>query len=173
SGNEQLSLQLLRNVLKGWGQFSSKAGKIERDERRNRLIMIEAYFIRLSNAPVIIAGSTGSIAATAALMEAALSRANAAIVLDGLDRNLDAESWEAVAATPEHPQHGLHQLLERLGVRRKDIGELGPKPAAGSARRSVFLSEALRPASTTSKWREFLNSTAGQDISGVKGLSII
>ena len=74
SGSEQLSLQLLRKVLRGWEAHKSKTGKLDSEERRNRLMAIEAEFIRQSDAPVIIAGSTGSVAATVGLMGAALSR---------------------------------------------------------------------------------------------------
>ena len=72
SGSEQLSLQLLRSVLRGWEAYKAKSGKLDREERRNRLMAIEAEFIRQSEAPVIVAGSTGSVAATVGLMEAAL-----------------------------------------------------------------------------------------------------
>ena len=85
SGSEQLSLQLLRGVLRGWQAHKAKTGKLDREERRNRLMAIEAEFIRQSDAPVIVAGSTGSVAATVGLMEAALGRPQSAIVLYGLD----------------------------------------------------------------------------------------
>ena len=101
SGSEQLSLQLLRGVLRGWQAHKAKTGKLDREERRNRLMAIEAEFIRQSDAPVIVAGSTGSVAATVGLMEAALGRPQSAIVLYGLD-----DSETAVEAHPEHPQHG-------------------------------------------------------------------
>ncbi len=85
---------------------------------------IEAEFIRQSRAPVIVAGSTASIAATMTLMEALRGRANSAIVLHGLDGGMDAASWAALGDHPEHPQHGLHQLLTRLGVRRESVRDL-------------------------------------------------
>ena len=73
------------SVLRGWQAHKAKAGKLDREERRNRLMAIEAEFIRQSDAPVIVAGSTGSVAATVGLMEAALGRPQSAIVLYGLD----------------------------------------------------------------------------------------
>ncbi len=125
SGSEQLSLQLLRGVLRGWQAHKAGTGKLDREERRNQLMAIEAEFIRASDGPLIIAGSTGSVAATGGLMEAALGRPQSAIVLYGLDAR-PGESW-AVAAHPEHPQHGLQQLLARLNIRPEDIRAL---PAA-------------------------------------------
>ncbi len=164
SGSEQLSLQLLRATLRGWQAHKAKTGKLEREERRNRLMAIEAEFIRASGAPVIIAGSTGSVAATMGLMEAALARPQSAIVLCGLDDALDVESWAAAGEHPEHPQYGLHRLLARLNVRREDIRALSPvdaKPKVGSEpvlRRAAFLSEALLPAPATAKWAGFIEN---------------
>jgi ATP-dependent helicase/nuclease subunit B len=124
SGSEQLSLQLLRAVLRGWQMHKVKAGKLDREERRNRLMAIEAQFVQQSKTPVIIAGSSGSIAATTQLMEAALGRPKAALVLYGLDDAQTAASFAAMGAHPEHPQHGLQQLLTRLNVRLEDIRAL-------------------------------------------------
>ena len=124
SGSEQLSLHLLRAVRKSWAAQKLREGKLDAQERRNRLMAIEAEFIRLSKAPVIVAGSTGSVAATMALMETLKRRPNAAIVLHGLDRNLDEESWAALGNHPEHPQHGLHQLLTKLDAEREAIRDL-------------------------------------------------
>ena len=130
SGHQQLSLQLLRAVLRGWQAHKARAGKLDREEHRNRLMAIEAEFIRQSDAPVIIAGSTGSVAATVGLMEAALSRPASAVVLYGLD----IENWVDVKDFPEHPQHGLHQLLARLNVRAEGVRRLTPHPYPSPAR---------------------------------------
>ena len=45
--------------------------------------------------PVIAAGSTGSVPATAALLAAIARLPNGAVVLPGLDQGLDAEAWDA------------------------------------------------------------------------------
>ncbi|MGO9484906.1 MAG: PD-(D/E)XK nuclease family protein [Rhodomicrobium sp.] len=121
SGSEQLSLQLLRGVLRGWQAHKEKAGKLDSEERRNRLMAIEAEFIRQSDAPAVIAGSTGSVAATVGLMEAALGRPRSALVLYGLD-----DAAAAADAHPEHPQHGLQQLLARLDVQVGGVRALRP-----------------------------------------------
>jgi ATP-dependent helicase/nuclease subunit B len=129
SGSEQLSLQLLRAVLRGWQVHKAKDGRLDREERRNRLMAIEAQFIRQSEAPVIVAGSSGSVAATAGLMEAALGRPQSALVLYGLDDAQTPASFAVAGAHPEHPQHALQQLLARLNIRLEDIRALPPHPA--------------------------------------------
>jgi ATP-dependent helicase/nuclease subunit B len=128
SGGEQLSLQLLKAVIRGWQAHQAKAGKLDREERRNRLMAVEAQFIRQSEVPVVIAGSSGSVAATARLMEAALGRPQSALVLHGLDDAQTPASFAAVGAHPEHPQHGLQQLLARLNVRLENVRALPPHP---------------------------------------------
>ena len=174
SGSEQLSLQLLRAVRKGWAAYKLRINKLDGQERRNRLMAVEAEFIRESKAPVIIAGSTASVAATMALMETLKERPNSAIVLHGLDRHLDAESWAVLGGHPEHPQHGLHQLLSRLDAGRETIRDLAPpSPGRESLRRAAFLSEALRPASTTAQWASFASDERKREGSPVPGLALI
>ena len=174
SGSEQLSLQLLRKVLRGWEAHKAKAGKLDSEELRNRLMAIEAGFVRHGEAPVIIAGSTGSVAATVGLMEAALGRPQSAIVLYGLD---DAET--ETKSHPEHPQHGLKLLLARFDMRGEDVFPLSArKPKSGlggreAERRARFLSEALRPAPATARWAPFIERLRREDGSPAPGLSII
>src|SRR5262249_658201 len=60
---------------------------------------IEAEAARLAahpDGPVIAAGSTGSMPATAELIAAIAKLARSAVVLPGLDLELDAQSWELI-----------------------------------------------------------------------------
>lgn len=173
SGNEQLSLRLLRSVLKEWAAFKANSGKIDPEERRNSLMSLEAEFIRHSEAPVLVAGSTGSVAATFHLMEALLARKGNAIVLPGIDRHLEDESWACLGEHPEHPQHALQQLLARLGISRKDVRDLSVPRKERRVWRADFLSEAMRPAASVWRWREFLGSGSPLASAGEAELPII
>ncbi len=189
SGSEQLSLHLLRAVRRSWESHKARANKLDPEERRNQLMAIEAEFIRQSYAPVIIAGSTGSVAATMALMEALKERANAAIVVYGLDRDLDAATWASLGDHPQHAQHGLHQLLDRLGAGRETIRDLSLSfgerggvrgDSAGALflqaqnqRRAQFLSEALRPAPATAQWASVVRGLKEARSNPAPGLSLI
>jgi ATP-dependent helicase/nuclease subunit B len=118
---------------------------------------------------VIAAGSTGSIPATAGLIAAIAGLPNGAVVLPGLDRELDAQSWQDL--DPGHPQFGLRQLLERIGLERDQVAEwagLEPRPS-----RALLLREALRPAPTTDAWRAIAESGADKIAGGLDGLSLI
>ena len=103
---------------------------------------------------MIAAGSTGSIPATAALLGVVARLPQGAVVLPGLAREVDDESWAAIGRDPGHPQFGLHQLLDRLGVARSSVHDwpchdlLATPPS-----RARILAEALRPAETTEGWR--------------------
>jgi len=155
----QVTLEFLEIVTGAWPALLAERDRSSPAAHRNAAILAEAE--RLSRAPpagpVIAAGSTGSIPATARLL-AAISRLPAgAVVLPGLDRAMDDESWAAIgdhegsAAGFGHPQAGLKKLLCVLGLPRGEVEELAAPPPALAARMAV-VAEALRPAETTDAW---------------------
>ena len=69
------------------------------------------------SAPVIAAGSTGTVPSTARLLKVIASLPNGAVVLPGLDRSLDEEDWASLAEHPEHPQAGCpHPAIWSLAL---------------------------------------------------------
>src|SRR5439155_1306191 len=88
---------------------------------RNTLLdgLIEAERARLAGSagPVIAAGSTGSMPATAMLLDTIAKLPHGAVVLPGLDTDLDAAAWELIGgetdAAPGHPQFAMQALLRR------------------------------------------------------------
>jgi ATP-dependent helicase/nuclease subunit B len=156
----QLTLKFLKLVRTAWRQVLDERGVIEQAERRDRLIAAEAA--RLASAhdgPVIAAGSTGSMPSTARLLTAIARLPHGAVVLPGLDTDLDEETWSRIADAEDslsgHPQFALAALLKRIGLSRGAVRQLG-KPANHGRER--LLSEALRPADTTERWQERLAS---------------
>src|SRR5262249_32899956 len=99
--------------------------------------------------PVIAAGSTGSVPATAELLRTIAYMPNGAVVLPGIDLALDREAWDATESG--HPQHGMRQLLEKLDATRRDV-EAWSDAVDPRAARSRLIAEALRPAETTPAW---------------------
>jgi ATP-dependent helicase/nuclease subunit B len=118
---------------------------------------------------VIAAGSTGSVPATAELLAAIARLPNGAVVLPGLDRELDPESWAGL--DPGHPQYGLKQLLRVMGVERDDVGPWAE--AQSDAPREALLRETLRPAPTTDAWRALADKGATDLQEGLNGVSLI
>ena len=175
----QKTLNFLKIVVEMWPAYLAAAGKISPADWRNRLMLAEAE--RLTSAPpqgpVIVAGVTGSIPATVALMRAVASLPHGAIVLPELDMALDEESWQTIVPDhPEHPQYGLKKLLDGLGVSRaqvKDLSGVTPNRASLKAR-DRLISEAMRPAATTAKWHTFAVPDNAQLVAdGLKGISLI
>jgi ATP-dependent helicase/nuclease subunit B len=154
----QLTLKFLQIAIKQWPEVLKERGFIEAVERRDRLIKAEAARLaRETDAPVIVAGSTGSIPSTAELIATIARLPHGVVVLPGLDTNLDEESWRLIAGdekkdiapAPGHPQFALQALLTRIGIARDAVANL-----AEPRGRERFVSEALRPAATTDRWQE-------------------
>jgi ATP-dependent helicase/nuclease subunit B len=172
----QHTLEFLRIAREAWPQILTERGAIEPAERRDRLITAEATRLAAtSDGPVIAAGSTGSMPATAQLIATIARLRNGAVVLPGLDQHLDDRSWQAIdgadsAPAAGHPQAAMHALLARMEVQRGDVVSLGQSGA-----REVLVSEALRPAATTDLWPARLadRAIAARIAAGVKDLVLI
>ena len=155
-----------------WPQILEAEGALNPAARRNRVLAALARRLEKNppEGPVIAAGSTGSIPATAELLRVIANLPNGAVVLPGLDRKLDDESWNGL--DEGHPQYGMQQLLQRIGVARKDVGDWRPAPSANMPR-ELLLREALRPAPTTDAWCAIAERGAGDIAKGLDGLSIL
>ena len=157
-GLRQVTLEFWRSSP-AWPALLAERGRS--NPAAHRAGRLEAEAERLLRtppaAPVIAAGSTGSIPATARLLSAIARLPNGAVVLPGLDGQLDDDSWGAL--TPEtkdptvfgHPQFGLKALVEAIGIERSDVVEIAAPPAEIAARNHL-VREALRPAGTTERW---------------------
>ncbi|HWN53447.1 MAG TPA: double-strand break repair protein AddB, partial [Xanthobacteraceae bacterium] len=92
----QLTLRFLLIAREVWPGILAERGAIEPAVRRDRLIAAEAA--RLASRPgkpIIAAGSTGSMPATAKLLATIAGLPHGAVVLPGLDTELDEDSWNA------------------------------------------------------------------------------
>jgi ATP-dependent helicase/nuclease subunit B len=158
------SLEFLKFVHPNWRQILIEQNAIEAAERRDKLIEAEAKRLAGSQAPVIAAGSTGSMPATAKLLATIATLPHGAVVLPGLDTQLDEASWALIAGNDDddshdglpaasHAQFAMHALLDRLRLARGEVVAL-----ADATSREVLVSEALRPAATTERWHARRNA---------------
>src|SRR6185437_7431769 len=92
----QLTLKFLQIAREAWPAVLRERGAIEPAARRDALIKAEAARLAKSEAPVIAAGSTGSIPATAELIATIAHLPHGAVVLPGRDTDLDAEAWRMI-----------------------------------------------------------------------------
>lgn len=146
----QRTLRFLAIVGEHWPQMLAARGQIDAIERRTMAIRNQANRWRANppQTPVIAAGSTGSQPATRDLLAAIAELPQGAVVLPGLDQDMDEASWDAL--DPSHPQYGLRELLMALGRTRPDVTEW-PGTPSGSARH-FLITELMRPAETSDAW---------------------
>ena len=160
----QHSLEFLRIARKAWPEHLKEIGRIEPAERRDRLIDAEAARLTAHHeGPVVAAGSTGSMPATAKFLNAVARLTQGAVVLPWLDTDLDEESWQTIGGerdaqgkfttqpSSNHPQFAMHALLDRFGIRRSDVEILGTPHG-----REVLVSETMRPSAVTEQWHDRL-----------------
>ncbi|HEY5128703.1 MAG TPA: double-strand break repair protein AddB [Bradyrhizobium sp.] len=181
----QHSLDFLKIARDFWPAFLAETNRIEPAARRDLLIEAEAERLtRPSGGPVIAAGSTGSMPSTAKFLQAVARLPHGAVVLPGLDTDLDDDAWQSIGGvrdakgaftTPpasNHPQYAMHALLSRFGIKRGDVEILG-KPAQGG--REVLASEAMRPSNATSEWYDRLKrlDIAAQIAAGMDRLAVV
>lgn len=174
----QITLDFLKVLTARWPEELARFGYMEQAERRNRLLRAQAAAWQAAppSGPVIAAGSTGSIPATAGLLQVVANLPLGAVVLPGLDLDLDEASWNAIGdpGTASHPQYGMRKLLGHLRATREDVEPWpGSEKSSGGAARARLLSEALRPAETTEKWLSRLAGLKDCAADGFKGLSVI
>jgi ATP-dependent helicase/nuclease subunit B len=158
AGHWQLTVEFLKIVTEHWPNYLADNCLVSPVARRNMLMALETERLtRGSPHPVIAAGSTGTVPATARLLKTIASLPNGAVVLPGLDLDLDDDSWSILADHPEHPQASMAKLLRKLGARRADVAYApGAAPDAVARARFHLVSEALRPAESTDHWQNFL-----------------
>jgi ATP-dependent helicase/nuclease subunit B len=160
----RITLKFLNIAVEGWPKILAASNLV--DKARRQVSLIEAQSRRLQDdtlsGPVIAIGSTGTNRATARLLRAIARAPKGAVVLPGLDLDLDDRAWAMIAGDPEqhieasftHPQAALVRLLDVLQVKREVVVSLG-EAAQNLAARGNFVSEALRPAESTDEWIDY------------------
>jgi ATP-dependent helicase/nuclease subunit B len=145
------TLAFLDIVTRAWPEVLKEDGTIDPVDHRNRVFAAQAAAWKAqAPGPVIAAGSTGSVPATAHLLATIAGLPEGCVVLPGLDQHLDEAGWDAVDET--HPQYGMKELLAHLEIGRGAV-KLWPGTAGAQTVRESLITEMMRPASTTESWR--------------------
>lgn len=174
AGHWQITIKFLKIISEVWPQILAEQGLIEMAERRARLMDMLGTFWEQNppDYPLIAGGSTGSHPATARLMARIAKLPQGQVILPGLDPYIDEESWSSL--DPSHPQYGLKQLLNVIGIHRKDVGNwhnisLSDTPVW----RAKLATEIMRPAETSSAWQNLRTIYKRRDIErALDGLKI-
>lgn len=150
----QDTLKFLDIALTAWPAKLDQRHQIDASAHRNHRLERQATALTtlFGARPVIAAGSTGSIPATAALLNAVSGLERGVLVLPGLDTMLTPDAHAALCdaknALHGHPQYGLAQLLRRLRSRPDAVTEL----SVSAAPRTLLVRHALAPAPATASW---------------------
>ena len=151
----QKVLDFLRILVEHWPDILAENEALDAAARRNAVLdgLAAAWRETPPDGPVIAAGSTGSLPATADLLAVIARLPQGYVVLPGLDKALDEDSWAALR--PSHPQFGLKQLLACIGASRDDAAPWpAPHIPVGSPARAALIAQAMYPAETVGAWRD-------------------
>lgn len=161
------TLSFLEIIISDFPKELSLIGLVNPSEKYNQLLNAQAKIWKENDTKqkIVIAGGIASFPAIRNLVRTVLSLENGELYINGLDRFLDDESLEILDCC--HPEFEQKTLLDDLGVDRKDIKNLtNPK----NLEREMLISQIMRPAGTTDKWRDILpiHKIAYQEISIVE-----
>lgn len=158
----QQTVAFLDILTEAWPKMLAEEGCIDPADRRNRILraQADAWRNKAPAFPVIAAGSTGTVPATADLLDVIASLPSGALVLPGLDQQLNEEAWQKIE--PSHPQYGLKKLLEKCGVRRGDVKIWGHAQSS-STDRVRLLQTSMLPAEATDQWRDLTPQVMAAD----------
>lgn len=183
----QLTLQFLTIATATVPQVLAERGLVDPVVQRVAALRAQAENYRQngSGGPVIAAGSTGSIPATADLLDAIARLDQGCVVLPGLDRDLEDEVFAKIdlpdndrndmGTAGTHPQYGLGKLLRALKIDRAQVPHIGALADDGALRlREKIISEAMRPADTTDRWPHFQAAVAAhQRVVALDGVALV
>lgn len=168
----QATGQLLAILGEVWPQLLESRGEVDPIAWRNLLLDGERERLTGGAArdPVIVAGSTGSMPATARLIAAIAHAPHGAVVLPDLDLDAPPELWKGLQEetrgirdrAASHPQAQLSRLMVAIGAAPDQVVELGGGAPAQLARRRLA-HEALRPAETTEEWLTLSSRLSQED----------
>lgn len=150
----QQTLTFLEIALSAWPAMLAELGRADPAQLRGARLdrQAEGAAVLYGDRPVIAAGSTGSIPATARLLRAIERLPRGALVLPGLDTQMSPQVHKALLDPTEsphgHPQYHLGKLLRMLGAGPAQVVEL----AAGPHPRTPLLHKALALTSDTANW---------------------
>lgn len=169
AGHWQQTLDFLRIIRETWPAIKAEQGRADGAEHRQRITQqwINHWLSAPPAHPVIAAGSTGTIPATARLLKLISRLPQGSVILPGLDRRLDEAAWKAVRDEPTHPQHALARLLDTLGVVRDDVADW-PDDGRAHQGRAGLLTAALLPPAESHRWRDLRTDITADALAGLQ-----
>ncbi|MEP1229490.1 MAG: PD-(D/E)XK nuclease family protein [Litorimonas sp.] len=177
----QHAATLYEIIEKYWPQRLAELKLMEAQARKVALLnlLTKTWRDNPPDYPIIIAGSTGTLKATARLMRCVAALPKGRIILPGLQEATD-DVWENIDV--QHPQYSLKNLLGTIGIERQSVRAwpaiIHKDDTIDLPARRLLLSEALVPVNRTSDWLgriQVLRQNGGDDIfaRAMNGMSLI
>ncbi len=178
-------LQLLKILIDRWPAILAEDGVIDAVDRRNRLLRLRCQIWQETQPDdlIIVAGSTGTFAATRELICTVARLPNGHVVLPGLDLGA-IDHWPDICHDSGHPQHQLSVLLDSLDTEPQQVAvwpfapdgsasETGKGASPIATLRQNLMREAFKPARLTADWRQLGRTKPDLGRDALKGLSLI
>jgi len=161
----QVTVEFLKILSEHWPKIAVEEGLVSRVSQQNQMLteLARRWKDAPPDTPVIAAGTTGSIPATAALLATITALPQGTVILPGLDTQADEEYFSHL--TEAHPQWGMQYLLTKLNCKREEVQVIGESTLQA---RTQLLSEIMRPAETTHMWQKLES-----DMRGLQGMKSV
>lgn len=146
----QLTLNFLEIITTHWPKIIEEKGFIESYTRHHQ--MVDTLLSRWETAPpqhpIVAAGSTGTMPATARLLQAIARLPQGMVILPGLDTTLTEEETTSLPSC--HPQYAPTRFLQKMDLLPSKVP---PWPGLegqeeGNVARAHLFAEALKPSFT-------------------------
>lgn len=170
-----ITLAFLEIVKSEWPAILAERNRIDPAAHRNQMIGAEVRRLNAtpSEKPIIVAGSTGSIPATAELIATIAKLPNGAVILPGYEANMsealrkEMDSFSQEPSVVGHPQFGMRKLVRQIGIDNASIDTLG---TSDRHRRANWVSHSMLPPNLTGDWEAVHRALPPQTFDGVSML---
>ncbi|MAR78810.1 MAG: double-strand break repair protein AddB [Rhodospirillaceae bacterium] len=146
----------LNIIMESWPKIAKENGILSKADNYFYIIdsLIQSWKKERPQSHIIIAGSTGSVPVTRKLIKFISGLPYGIIVIPGLDKYLDENSWSYINET--HPQYNIKLLLSELNVDRESISDWHQQQFTASNDKSLLASELMRPLETINYWNDLI-----------------
>ncbi|HUX80005.1 MAG TPA: PD-(D/E)XK nuclease family protein [Alphaproteobacteria bacterium] len=117
----QLTLNFLEIITTHWPKIIEEKGFVEPYTRHRQMVdsLLSRWQATPPQHPIIAAGSTGTMPATARLLQAIAKLPQGMVILPGLDTRLSTEETETLSSC--HPQYAPTRFLQKMGLLPAEI----------------------------------------------------
>ncbi len=159
----RLTSTFLQIIVEAWPNYLAETGKCDPVDARIRQLYKRAEELEKSGSkgPVVVAGSTGSVASTQALLKAVAGLPNGAVVMPGVDFHASDDEWKRLCSAStiddplieSQPQFTLARTLQAIGIDRHHVRELANVNETKHVRNRV-VSLAMSLSDFSANWHE-------------------